>query len=762
MIWISSLLLLLACQSVEEVPLRTFVGTWCLDCHQEPRVQGDLDLAVLMDRVEAGDAPDGLARILDRLERRDMPPAEFEQPDETSYQTAIGHLEQIMRSHALEQGSTPRSTIARRLNRFEYANSVRALLELDARFDAEDRLPVDEIADGFDNSGDVLSVSPLLLEKYFTLAELASLRAFPQPGLIDPEVRVYEGAALSAQGAARRRGNTWRMSSRSTVRLQFTVEVGGPYRLRAIVRGQQAGPDPVRMALSVDGDRLNPVEVPDPFEVNQIIEVERVLDPGSHVLAVSFLNDYYQPNHPDPSQRDRNAAVDHFEIEGPLQPAFPSAIQKRLVDDFGPLRGPETLRKMVQELAERAWRRPVEPELIDQLCSLGPPADPPWIRVRDAMTAILVHPRFLFRIEPGLPDPPQIRRPLDDWEIATRLSYFLWSTTPDDSLRVAASNGALSTPEGRRRQVRRMLEDDRIRALGEHFATQWLQIRTLTDLRPAESQFPEVDEALLFSMHEETRRFFDQMLAEDLPITRLLDADWTWLDPALAEHYGIPGVTGGGFRKVSLVGDHQSTGILRHASILLATSNPTRTSPVKRGKWILEALLDDAPPPPPPGIPNLPDGEHLQAGATLRQIMEQHRADPNCAACHLRMDAMGFSLERFDAVGRYREVSINGMSIDDRGELPDGTVIDGAVGLRDELLRGASRERFQRSLLKRLLIYALGRGLDHRDDARIDQLMERLGDAPSLRRMILEIIESQPFLHRYAAQDAMMEAGDTP
>ena len=762
MIWIPCLLVLLASQSIEEASLRPFIETWCLDCHQEPRVKGDLDLAVLLERVEAGEAPDGLARMLARLERRDMPPAEFEQPDEASYQTAIVGLERIMRNHALAEGATPRSTIARRLNRFEYANSVRALLELDSGFDAEDRLPVDEIGDGFDNSGDVLSVSPLLLEKYFALAELASLRAFPRPGLIDPEVRVYEGGALSARGAARRQGNTWRMTSRSTVRLTFSVEVGGPYLLRAVVRGQQAGPDPVRMALSVDGDRLRPVEVSDPFEINQVIEVERVLDAGSHVLAVSFLNDYYKPDDPDPTQRDRNAAVDRFEIEGPMQPAYPSAIQKRLEEDFGALRGPSTLRRMVQDLADRAWRRPVNPALVDQLCSLGAPTDPPWSRVRDAMTAILVHPRFLFRIEPDPPHPLELMRPLDDWEIATRLSYFLWSTTPDESLRVAASIGALSTVEGRRREVQRMLDDDRIQALGEHFATQWLQIRTLRELRPAESQFPEVDEDLLVSMHEETRRFFDQMLAEDLPITRLLDADWTWLDPALAEHYGIPGVTGAGFRKVSLVGAHQSTGILRHASVLLATSNPTRTSPVKRGKWILDALLDDAPPPPPPGIPNLPDGEHLEAGATLRQIMEQHRADPNCASCHLRMDAMGFSLERFDAVGRYRDASSNGMSIDDRGELPDGTVINGAVGLRDELLQGASRERFQRTLVKKMLIYALGRGVDHSDDTTLEQLMDRLGDAPTLRRMILEIVESPPFLHRYGANDAMMEAGDAP
>ena len=756
---LTCLSLLFAGQPPQAVELRSFVETWCLDCHQEPRVKGDLDLDVLLERIESGEVPDGLSRMLERLKRRDMPPPDLDQPDESTYRTMIGSLQQIISDHARDEAAVPRGTIARRLNRFEYANTMRDLLGID--LDVEERLPVDEIGNGFDNSGDALSVSPLLLEKYFTLAELASLRAFPDPGDVDPEVRSYSGNELIVQGAARLRGDEWRMTSRSTIRARFTVESGGPFILRAMVRGQQAGPEPVRMAVSLDGKRLQTVVVPGGLDVTQIIEVEQSLSAGSHVLGVSFLNDYFKPDDPDPTQRDRNAVLEQIELEGPMVPAFPSLAQTRLIDQFGPLRGPATLESMVGELAERAWRRPVDAERVDQLCSLGMPQDSPWRRVRDAMTAILVHPRYLFKVEPA-PEAPEASRPLDDWEIATRLSYFLWSTMPDEALREAAAAGELRTPEGRQRQVERMLADERIRALGDHFATQWLQIRALTQQRPAESLFPGVDQALLESMHEETRRFFSEMLEEQLVISRLLDANWTWLDPALAEHYGISNVEQGGFRKVVFENVHQSTGILRHASVLLATSNPTRTSPVKRGKWILEALLDDAPPPPPPGIPNLPDDEHLEEGATLRQVMEQHRADPNCAACHLRMDAMGFALERFDAVGRYRSQQSNGTPIDDLGELPDGTMLNGALGLRDELLRGESFERFQRSLLKNLLIYALGRQVDHRDDVWVNTLMQRLGGDPSLRRMVIEITESPSFLRRYNSMDVTMKGVDAP
>ncbi|MEC8560243.1 MAG: DUF1592 domain-containing protein [Planctomycetota bacterium] len=745
MIVIAFLILHLGLQDSAPHSLREFVQAWCIDCHEEPRAKADLDLAVLMDRVDAGEMPDSLSRMLDRLVRRDMPPPGFDRPPDSEYRAVVEGLEQALRDHAALQPDRPRGTIARRLNRHEFGNTVRDLLELD--FDAEDWLPVDEISNGFDNSGDVLSVSPLLLEKYFTIAELLARRSFPLPGRATPERLVRRGGDLSGSGKVARRGDGWWMSSRATVRGEFVLDAPGPYTLRVVVSPQQAGPDPVRMAISLDGARLGVVEVTGSSGEPFVIELEHRLDEGAHVLAASFVNDYYRPEDPDPSQRDRNVMVESLEIEGPHESSFPSRAQRRLIDRFGPLRGPATLRSIVQELADRSFRRPVEPGFVDQLLDLGPPGDPPWLRVRDAVTALLVHPRFLFRIEPQDADDPG-GRPLDDWEIATRLSYFLWSTMPDDSLRRAAASGELTTPSGLAREVDRMLADERIRALGDHFASQWLQIRTLPELRPAESLFPGVGPSLLSAMHEETRRFFSEMIAEDLPITSLLDADWTWLNPELAQHYGIPGIDSGGFRKVALEGDEQSTGILRHASILLATSNPTRTSPVKRGKWVLEALLDDAPPPPPPGIPNLPEESHLAEGASLRKVLEQHRADPNCAACHLRMDALGFSLEGFDAVGRSRTVEANGMPIDDRGELPDGTVVAGAPGLRDQLLQGDSLRRFRRTLLKNLLVYALGREVDHRDDPQLVELASRLGNRATLRRMVVEITRSRSFLHR--------------
>ena len=745
MIAIACLILPLGLQDGTPHSLRDFVQAWCIDCHEEPRAKADLDLAVLMDRVDAGEMPDSLSRMLDRLVRRDMPPPGFDRPPDAEYRAVVAGLEQALRDHAALQPDRPRGTIARRLNRHEFGNTVRDLLELD--FDAGEWLPVDEISNGFDNSGDVLSVSPLLLEKYFTIAELLARRSFPLPGHAAPEQLVRSGGDLTASGKVSRRGDGWWMSSRATVRGEFVLDAPGPYTLRVVASPQQAGPDPVRMAVSLDGARLGVFEVDGASGEPFVIELEHRLDEGTHVLAASFVNDYYRPEDPDPSQRDRNVMVESLQLEGPHESPFPSRAQRRLIDRFGPLRGPASLRSIVQELADRSFRRPVEPGFVDRLLELGPPGDPPWLRVRDAVTALLVHPRFLFRLEP-LDAGDQAGRPLDDWEIATRLSYFLWSTMPDESLRRAAANGELTTPSGLAREVDRMLADERIRALGDHFASQWLQIRTLPELRPAESLFPGVGPSLLSAMHEETRRFFSEMIAEDLPITSLLDADWTWLNPELAEHYGIPGIDSGGFRKVALEGDEQSTGILRHASILLATSNPTRTSPVKRGKWVLEALLDDAPPPPPPGIPNLPEESHLAEGASLRKVLEQHRADPNCSACHLRMDALGFSLEGFDAVGRSRTVEVNGMPIDDRGELPDGTVVAGAPGLRDQLLQGDSLRRFRRTLLKNLLVYALGREVDHRDDPQLVELASRLGDRATLRRMVVEITRSRSFLHR--------------
>ena len=328
---------------------------------------------------------------------------------------------------------------------------------------------------------------------------------------------------------------------------------------------------------------------------------------------------------------------------------------------------------------------------------------------------------------------------LTEWELATRLSYFLWSTCPDDELRSLAQRGDLSDPEILNDQVNRLLNDPRSRSLAENFATQWLQIGVLDEANPDSDLFPEFDEELRLAMREETLRFFDHVLRENLPASDLLDADFSLLNERLASHYGVAGVSGEMMRVVSLE-QTARRGILGHASVLTATSNPTRTSPVRRGKWVLEALLGTPPPPPPPGSDSLePDTE--MSGATLRERFERHRDDAACAVCHDKIDPIGFALENYDPIGRWRDRS-EGQAIDATGEFPDGYTFDGPSEMGRHLLSG---DRFERALAEKLLIYALGRGLVRTDRGHITKVLERAGAEPSLREMIRAVVFTRAF-----------------
>lgn len=758
MTWCS--LILTICLSGVDDRLRGFVEQWCLDCHQGTRAKADLDLDVLLDRIDRGERPDSLWRMLTRLERGDMPPPDWDQPSRESVQSVIGELHG-MRAR-LAEGPSPR-TIARRLNRFEYVNTVRDLTGV--AIDPVQSLPVDEIGSGFDNSGDVLSVNPLLLEKYLLLAEKITRQALPRPGELSSEIVRYDGDALEGSGKVRPRGSSWFFSSRGRVALEIDVPLAGDYLLRLQCAADQAGPDNARFVVRHGSEVVGRFEVDAPDRRPVEFEIPLSLDAGIARCSVSFINDYFAPDSADPSERDRNLSLDWIELVGPIRSAYPSPLQKRMAATHGLPDSPRTLRAWLGELLTRAWRRDPRPGELDALVALASREETTWNKVEIALTALLVHPNFLFRIEPevfaGTPPELSKERPLTGFEIASRLSYFLWSTMPDADLLAAARAGDLNTAAGRGAQIKRMLESPRSEALSRHFATQWLQIRTLDQKLPAAELFPDVDPELLLSMDAETRRFFDELVREDLPVDRLLDAEWTWLDERLARHYGIAGVTGDAFRKVVVDPPSAGAGLLRHGSVLLATSNPTRTSPVKRGKWVLEALLDDAPPPPPPGISGLPEDGEVAPDATLRELLEQHRADPNCAACHIRMDALGFALESFDAVGRERLVDGLGRPIDDRGELPDGTIIEGVSGIRDALLDGEAHAEFMRSLARHLATYALGRGLDPRDDDVIDQITESFVTRPTIRSLIHEIVESRLFLYRPSSADAMMNTRST-
>ena len=418
----------------------------------------------------------------------------------------------------------------------------------------------------------------------------------------------------------------------------------------------------------------------------------------------------------------------------------------------------KTLREILDRLATRAYRRPATAEDVTRLMRMVEVAKRDGERVEDglrlALQAILISPHFLFRVEL---DPANSNGThfLDDYELASRLSYFLWSSMPDDELFDAVKTGKLRAPGGVEAQAARMLRDPRSHALTKHFAGQWLQLRNLKNIAPDKGMFPAFDEPLRAAMRQETERYFESIVKEDRSILEFLDSDYTFVNDRLAKHYGLPESGNGDFRRVKLP-DGRRGGLMGQASILSVTSNPTRTSPVKRGKWVLEQLLGTPPPPPPPGVPDLKDEHGAQLTGTLRQRMEQHRANPNCATCHAKMDPLGFGLENFDAVGAWREKD-GPFPIDPSGKLPNGRAFDGPKGLR-EILRGKDKE-FTRCLSEKLLTYALGRGLEEPDRCAVDKIAEGVAtDGHKFSRLVAEIVRSDPFRKRKPSPTSL---GDT-
>jgi hypothetical protein len=477
---------------------------------------------------------------------------------------------------------------------------------------------------------------------------------------------------------------------------------------------------------------------------------------------VSFLNDYYKPDDPDPARRDRNLIVQSIEVEGPLQaPGDPLPPSHRAIV-FRTPKKPEEVTECAtaiqQSFAMRAYRRPVtggELAKLMRFVDLARENGDSFERgIQLAVQATLVSPQFLFRVElyrggrkrsAGKTESEVIGIPLNPFEVASRLSYFLWSSMPDDELFKLALEGKLNDPDTLTQQVRRMLRDSRAQALVENFADQWLQLRLLKTVSPDKALFPSFDEALRESMQKETELFFASVMREDRSILDFLDCDYTFLNERLARHYGVPGVVGDKFRLVRLKGQNRG-GLITQASVLTVTSNPTRTSPVKRGRWVLEQVLGTPPPPPPPNVPQLADDKKAALSGSLRQRMEQHRSNPSCTSCHSRLDPPGFGLENFDAVGAWREKD-SGFAIDASGKLPSGESFRGPGELK-AIFKSRKRE-FSRCLTEKLLIYALGRGLEDFDACVIDRIVDAVAaDQYKFNRMVLEIVKSEPFLKR--------------
>ncbi len=666
-----------------------------------------------------------------------MPPAKMRnRPQEPDYQALLAWVDSSRPS------TGPRDVTLRRLNETEYRNTIRDLLGIE--FDSDAFFPDDDIGYGFDTIGDVLTMSPLLTERYLDAAERIAADVIRDPD--DPRLPAMrvESGQLRVEGAGRTGPGGVHLHSRGSAVADFELVSSGRYRIRYETWGRQAGDEPVRMAVRHGRKRLALHDVTEVESAPGIREVEADLPGGLVTIEARFTNDYYKPDDPDPSQRDRNAAVTWIELEGPLDQPIIGSFQAALPST--PVDPREWVNVVLMEFLPQLWRGPVSEadrmSLLDLAIGVNEEGASREQLLRTALTAALVSPRFLYRLETA---PSSEVVMLEPHEIATRMSYFIWSSSPPQWLMSSASSGELSTHEGRVHAVDRLLEDPRSISIARNFATQWLQIRDLPSRTPDPARFPGINRDMLESMQLETILFFDEILREGYPLEDLLLADFTFMDDRLAAHYGVENLELDGFRRVALQDRSHRGGILNHAAIMTATSNPTRTSIVKRGKWVLEALLDQPPPPPPPGV----DGLAQDGGGTtasLREQMERHRADPSCAACHARMDALGFALEPLDAVGRWRESDESG-PVDARGELPDGRIINGPVELRDVLVADPA---LRRSLVTHMLIYALGRGLSQDDEPAIDSLLESLQEDPSLRRLVTEIIELDIFRMRPA------------
>ena len=725
--------------------------SYCFDCHGDGAKKGDFSLDGFSDTASVHQDRKSWENVLQNLRSGAMPPVKRKsQPTQSERERVVKWIEDELFPVDCNNPDPGRVTV-RRLNRTEYNNTIRDLMGIDFR-PAED-FPQDDVGYGFDNIGDVLSMPPLLLEKYVTASEQVLDEAIVTEDLTRVRTRRFQFEDLTATAPVEERSNGWfALVREGDVHLNFKVRASGDYVVRVRAAGDQAGPEPVKMAIEVEGQAAFMVVVPETRKEARVHEVRFHSDRGSVKIAVRYLNNYFNAKEPDPKNRDRNLLLEWIETEGPFNPGpqtLPESHRRIFVREAGSGNAKAAAREILQKFARRAWRRPVETQELTRLVALYELArgqgDSFEKSVKLALQAVLVSPSFLFRgeIQPE-PDNPQRVHPVSEIALASRLSYFLWSSMPDEELLQLAEAGKLR--RNLEVQLRRLLLDPRSKALVDNFGAQWLQTRNLEIVNPDRTLFPAFSEELRRDLGRETALFLDFIIKEDRSVLELLDADYSFLNERLAKLYGVTGVAGEELRRV-VFQDRRRGGLLTQGSILTITSNPTRTSPVKRGKWVMENILGTPPPPPPPNVPELKvDKDHPLVG-TLRQKMEQHRENPLCASCHDRMDAIGFGFENYDAIGAWRGQE-GGADIDPAGKLGTGESFQGPADLKRVLME-KRRQDFMRCLTEKLLTYALGRGIEYYDRCAIDRILVSVQQGGfRFSSLVREIAQSAPFQKR--------------
>ena len=751
------------------------VGKYCVTCHNDKSRTGGLSL----EHADLTDVPKGAEtweKAIRKLRVGMMPPPGMPRPAPAQLDGLAAYLETALDRAAVAKPRPGRTSI-HRLNRAEYANAVRDLLALD--IDAAALLPPDDESSGFDNIADVLTVSPSLMERYLSASWNISRLAVGNLD-IQPSTAVYrvrpdlsqdehvEGLPPGTRGGILAR-HTFPLDGEYTIKLRLWRNTFDLMRGMEDPHDIEIALDGKRLALVTAGGRepfLKMAENPGTFgtELDKRLTVTVPVTAGTHTLwATTVLkshavrDDLIKPflkTTVDGLDIMGDPSVDRLTIEGPHAPTgSEGAAVRRKIFICKPASAaaePACARRILSSLARVAYRRPADTITVDTLMDFykkgraGVTGKGAFDRgIESALQLILASPEFLIRFEA---DPanlaPNTAYRLDDLALASRLSFFLWSSLPDEQLLTLASQGRLKEPAVLDQQVKRMLADSRSQALVTNFAEQWLHLRNLKSSSPDLEAFPDFDDNLRQSMKEETSLFFDSIVREDRSVMDLLNADYTFINERLARHYGIPNVYGSQFRRVAVTNEARR-GLLGQGSVLTVTSYPNRTSPVERGKWILTNLLGVPPQPPPPNIPPLPDAGADGKVLSLRERMEKHRANATCAGCHKVMDPIGFALENFDGVGRWRSTE-DGAKIDSTGTLFNGASIDGIVGLRRNMV--AQPDIFVGVATEKMLTYALGRGLEYYDMPAVRTILRNARTSDfRFSSIVLGIVRSTPF-----------------
>jgi mono/diheme cytochrome c family protein len=717
----------------------------CSECHNRTDLAGGLDVSLFTSPESLVAERERWDAILTKLKSQEMPPDDILRP-EKEIETLIAFLEKEFTRADAAMAPDPGRITARRLNRAEYTNTIRDLLAIEFR--ADKNFPTDDSGDGFDNIGDILTVSPVLMEKYLSAAGRISERALGAGALPKPVEVEYS-----------LRFKNLRRIDPSNVEATHRFDFDADYELKIGLPGQRAkDAAPVTLGLWVDGKLTHSTTVetkPSGLVYFNPYSEERIrvaLPEGDHTLRLGFVDDpFVKTIAKDDIYKDTvNKWIGSVTLIGPFASQGEKPSRKRILV-CNPASGPACVDRILATVARRAYRRPVTAAEIAALRKFVTLAKQDGQSVEDGITlaiqAMLVSPHFLFRIERDLyPNDPARAHKVSDVELASRLSYFLWNSMPDEELLSLAERRRLSVPAVLEGQVTRMLADPKASAMAENFAGQWLEIRNLDSIKPDPQKFPAWTPELRDAMKVETRMFFDWILRENRPISEFIDARYTFLNEMLANYYGINGVTGPEFRRVDLTTDERG-GVLSHGSVLAVSSYPTRTSVVIRGKYILQNILGSPPPPPPADVPAL-DEQAVGTTASLRKQMEVHRTNSICASCHSRMDPLGFALENYDAIGKWRTMD-GGFPVDATGTLPGGKKFSGPAEMRQILSQ--RQYEFSRNLTDKLLIYALGRGLQRYDRPTINAITKQAAASGyGFQTLVREVVRSLPFQSRRA------------